>query len=123
MSDDSKAVFYWELLKLLLQVAWADGAVKPPERRIILGLGKRFQLSGEQLAELEVHLNGGTLLPAPNFDLLRSRSEEVLLAAEQIVLLDDDIDDEENALLVELHAMFGNTGRPPTSAPPTADGA
>ena len=114
-TDDNKAAFHWELLKLLLQVAWADGQIKPSERRIILGLAGRLGASPEQIDELKLHLDGTTTLPAPNFDLLRSRGEEVMEAAEQLVIANDVYDDEENALLAQLHTIFRRSIRPPSA--------
>ena len=106
--DDERAAFHWELLKLLLQVAWADDVVHPAERYVVLHFALRFGVSDEQIAELERHLDGSApvSLPPPNFALLRRRKEEAMDAAQQLVIADDEIRDAENELLAELHVLL-----------------
>lgn len=107
MSDAGKREFHWELMKLLLQVVWADDAVATPERRVLLGLANRLSLDAEQIGAVERLLDGGEALPPPNLTLLRSRRDEVVEAAEQLVLADEEITDDENRLLAELNALLG----------------
>lgn len=110
--DSDASAFHWELLKLLLQVAWADDVVHPSERYVIMQLALRFGLSDERIAELERHLNGRGLesLPPPNVALLRTRKEQAMDAASQLAIADDDIHEAENELLQELHMLL-NDGR------------
>jgi hypothetical protein len=108
--------FHWELMKLLLQVAWADDEVVESEHRIVLGLGERLGLSSERMAELTEHLTTGKSLPPPDLGVLRARKHDALHAAEQLVLADDEISDEENLLLAELTALLGG-GEDPSDDP------
>jgi uncharacterized tellurite resistance protein B-like protein len=103
-----KANFHWELIKLLVQIAWADDEIAPQERRVVVGLASKLELSPEQIAEVEALLDGGAPLPPPNMQLLRSRSAEVISAAEQIVMVDDEIAEDENRVLAELHSLLSS---------------
>jgi uncharacterized tellurite resistance protein B-like protein len=106
MTQD-KAVFRWELMKLLIQIVWADDEVAPEERRVLLGLAERLALSAEQIELVSACLDGGTPLPAPNMSILRERRDEVIQAAEQLVLADTEIAEDENRVLAELSALLG----------------
>ncbi len=106
MTED-KAVFRWELMKLLIQVVWADDEVAPEERRVLLGLAQRLCLSAEQVQLVEACLAGGHALPAPNMTILRARRDEVIEAAEQLVLADTEIAEDEHRVLAELSALLG----------------
>jgi uncharacterized tellurite resistance protein B-like protein len=110
--EAEKAGFRWELMKLLLQVAWADDRIADQERRILTGLAGRLSLGPERTEALEHCLEQGTPLPAPDMALLRSRRAEVIEAAEQLVMVDGEIDDDENRMLVELHALLGDDEGP-----------
>ena len=113
MTEDSaaggagKSAFHWELMKLLLQVAWADDHIAPQERRMLMGMAERLSLSPERVKEIEACLEQGASLPAPDMTLLRNRREEVIEAAEHIVLIDNEITDDENRVLAELNTLLG----------------
>lgn len=105
MSGNTEA-FHWELLKLMLQVAWADDVIQPEEERIILGMAKRLSLDDSQIAEITTHLRGEAPLPPPNMQILRERKDEVIQVAEQLVLSDNDIAEEENEVLTQITELL-----------------
>jgi hypothetical protein len=113
VTADDKSAFHWELVKLMLQVAWADDAVEPVERKIVEGLAERLSLPNENLEELRTCLDGRQSLPPPDMQLLRGYKEEATQLAEQLVIIDDEVTDDENRLLAELNEMLGATMAPP----------
>lgn len=106
MTDADKSEFHWELMKLLLQVAWADDEVQGAERRLILGLAERLGLPLERRAELDCRLEGLGSLPPPNLSLLKARKDEVIQTAEALVMSDESIADDENHMLQQLHELL-----------------
>ncbi len=101
-----KKAFHWELMKLLLQVAWADDRVVPQERRVLVGLAQKLSLEPARITEIDACLEGAAL-PPPDMQLLRSRRAEVIEAAEQIVMVDDEIADDENSVLAQINELLG----------------
>ena len=85
-----------ELLKLLLQVAWADHEVQEEERAAV----RRFA-TDEGIVDptLEAYLDGKAPLPPPNMTLLRTRREEALFLAKSLARADLHLGDEEIDLL------------------------
>jgi uncharacterized tellurite resistance protein B-like protein len=108
VTDADKSEFHWELMKLLLQVAWADDEIQGQERRLILGLAERLGLPLERRAELDCRLEGLGSLPPPNMGVLKARKAEVLQVAESLVLSDERLDDDENSMLAQLHELLGD---------------
>jgi uncharacterized tellurite resistance protein B-like protein len=106
VTDTDKAEFHWELMKLLLQVAWADDEVQGAERRLVLGLAERLGLSVERRAELDCRLEGLGSLPPPNMTMLKARKAEVIQTAEALVMSDENVADEENDMLQQLHELL-----------------
>ena len=106
MTDADKAEFHWELMKLLLQVAWADDEVQGADRRLVLGLAERLGLSVERRAELDCRLEGLGSLPPPNMAMLKARKAEVIQTAEAVVMSDETIADDENEMLQQLHQLL-----------------
>jgi len=88
-----------EVLKLLVQVAWADDrlALKEVEvmRRIALALGASV---GARMA-LERWLTQMEPLPPPNLDMLKPHKDSVLRAVGSVVKADGEISDAEEEVL------------------------
>ena len=106
---DDKQEFHWELLKLMLQVAWADDVIEPEEKWAIISKAERLQLNEAQIAELETHLRGEGPLPPPNMQILRGRKDEVIQVVEELALADDHIADEENQVLAQITELLSVT--------------
>lgn len=102
----SASTFRIEVLKLLLQVAWADHEIQPEEAQSIRDIARQYRLDDEQLAELERYLAGDEPLPAPNLGVLRDRKQEVMLAVQTLLLSDLQVVAEEREILAEIDAML-----------------
>jgi tellurite resistance protein len=102
MADD----FNVEVLKLLLQVAWADGEVAEREAQVIKGLGRSWTVDEKTLSFLLTKLEQGHPLPPPNLKFLKTRPDEVMEAARALVAADGRTDAQETELLEQLKAMM-----------------
>jgi uncharacterized tellurite resistance protein B-like protein len=102
----SDAPFAFELLKLLLQVAWADDDVSPAEANALLTYAKKNQLSQDKLDLLATCLTGKAPLPAPNLGFLKERRLDVLRAVKELLLSDLHVADEEEAILGQISSLL-----------------
>jgi len=98
--------FAFELVKLLLQVAWADDDVALKEADALLAFGRRSQLSEEQLELLADCLAGKTPLPPPHFGLLKERRVEVLRAIKELLGSELRVGAAEDAILEQISALL-----------------
>jgi hypothetical protein len=78
-----------EILKLLLQVAWADDVVDEVEIESILTRARAEAIAEPAVSELARCLRGEAPLPPPNFGYLRQHREVVMVAAERYVVAPD----------------------------------
>lgn len=106
-STESTKAFALELVKLLLQVAWADHDVDAAEAEALLAFARRNGLSPRELAELSAMLAGRVPLSPPNLSLLKARRTEVLRAVKELVLKDVKVAEEEEELLTQIAALLG----------------
>ena len=104
MSDDK--VLDLEILKLLLQVAWADHDVSADEIDHILALAQAADMSGETLELLASCLRGELQLPAPDLGMLRAHKERALLAAHKLIVSDDSIGEDEKETFREIKQLL-----------------
>jgi uncharacterized tellurite resistance protein B-like protein len=106
-SREPNKAFALELVRLLLQVAWADHDVAPAETEALLAFGRRSGLSQNELEELADMLAGRAPLVPPNLSVLKTRRAEVLRAVNELILKDVKVADEENELLTQIAALLG----------------
>ena len=99
--------FALEVIKLLLQVAWADGEVAPEEAEVLIEHTRRSGLGEGELDELRACLSGEAPLPPPNLGLLRERRVEALRAVRNLLKSDLRIAPEEDAILGQISALLG----------------
>jgi uncharacterized tellurite resistance protein B-like protein len=99
--------FASELVKLLLQVAWADHEVAPAEAAALLSFARRSSLPEQELSELQAMLTGRAPLAPPNLGLLKQRRTEVLRAVKELLLSDLAVVDEEEDILSQIAALLG----------------
>jgi hypothetical protein len=99
--------FNLELLRLLLHLAWADGAVAPQEVDMIFGLGRSWLVPEPELGRLHAALAAGEHPAEPDYALLRTRAEEALEAASALVLTDGKVHPAEAALLARVRTALG----------------
>ena len=98
--------FDTEVVKLLLQVAWADDVVDPAEKQMIFGLARRWNVPESELKVLMEQLDHGRPLPQPNLAMLRSRPDDVLEAARALSLTDGKLASEESDMLKQIQEML-----------------
>jgi uncharacterized tellurite resistance protein B-like protein len=106
MASASSRDFALELVKLLVQVAWADGDVAPAEAEALLAFGRRSGLAEEDLQALASMLTGRSPLAPPNLGLLKERRTDVLRAVKELLLSDLEIADEEEEVLEQIAALL-----------------
>jgi uncharacterized tellurite resistance protein B-like protein len=99
--------FVSELVKLLVQVAWADHDVAPQEAEALLSYARRNGLPEAELASLQEMLAGRTPLAPPNLGLLKQRRTETLRAVKELLLSDLHLADEEEELLAQIATLLG----------------
>lgn len=104
--SESQRAFTLELVKLLLQVVWADHEVAPAEAEALLAFARRSGLGETELGELTSMLSGRAPLAPPNLGLLKARRTEVLRAVKELLLVDLAIAEEEEDLLGQIAALL-----------------
>ncbi len=98
--------FDTEVVKLLLQVAWADDEVSERERDMIVGLARSWFVPEPELTGLIHRLAQGQPLPQPNLQLLRTRPDDVLEAVRGLVLSDGKVAGEESEMLKQIAELL-----------------
>jgi uncharacterized tellurite resistance protein B-like protein len=101
----SKA-FALELVKLLVQVAWADDDVAPAEAEALLAFARRSGLAQDELQNLSAMLTGRAPLAPPNLGLLKERRTDVLRAVKDLLLSDLHVAQEEEEVLEQIAALL-----------------
>jgi tellurite resistance protein len=98
--------FDTEVIKLLLQVAWADDRVDPREKDLIFSLARSWHVPEPELKVLMQRLDEGEPLPQPNLAMLRTRPDEVLEAARALVATDGKVEVEESEMLQQIQELL-----------------
>ena len=96
----------FELLKLLLQVAWADDDLAPAEAETLLAYGRKLGLGASKLKVLGNCLAGRQPLPPPNLGLLRTRRTDVLRAVKELMVSDLQLGAEEESILLQISQLL-----------------
>jgi uncharacterized tellurite resistance protein B-like protein len=112
MTDESpmstkRDVFELEVVKLLLQVAWADHDVAPEEAEAVMQRAREIPLSETHVQEFATYLRGEAPLPPPNLGLLRTRRAEVLKHVKRMLEADLHVADEESEILEQISTLLG----------------
>lgn len=98
--------FNLEVLRLLLQLAWSDGAVDPKELQLVRGLGRSWTVPEPELQALVSAVEKGQRPAEPDYCLLRDRKDEVLMAARALVAADGVVRREETELLQRITTLL-----------------
>jgi uncharacterized tellurite resistance protein B-like protein len=106
MSLSTEDSFNLEVLKLLLHVAWVDGEVDQHEAQMVMGLGRSWTVPEAELQALMAKIKAGDKPGEPNWELLKTRSDDAMMAARGLVLADGKVKPEESALLKRVGAML-----------------
>ena len=102
----SQAAFASELLKLLLQVAWADHGVAPAEADALLAFARHNGLPEDELSSLQAILTGQAPLVPPNLGLLKLRRTDALRVVKGLLFADREISEEEEEILSQIAALL-----------------
>jgi uncharacterized tellurite resistance protein B-like protein len=105
-SDQLGGTFATELIKLLLQVAWADHDVAPAEAQALLDYARRQGLSHSELKQLTAMLNGSAPLTPPNLGLLKQHRTQVMRAIRELLLSDLAVSADETEVLEQLSVLL-----------------
>src|SRR4051794_28488678 len=100
------AEFCLEIVKLLLQVAFADDEIDPNEAAMLLDLAHRWQLPEAEIASLAQLIVKKERLPAPNLSLLKARKAEVLQIARTLQYADGSVATAEEDMLAQLDELL-----------------
>ncbi len=103
----SQAAYASELVKLLIQVAWADHDVAEAEAETLLAFARSNGLAQEELDSLQAMLTGQAPLVPPNLGLLKQHRTEVLRAVKRLLFSDSKLTDEEEELLNQIAGLLG----------------
>lgn len=95
-----------ELLKLLLQVAWADDKLHELEVETLQQLADALLPSDRHFEAVHAWIEGSLPLPSPDLQLLRAHQDEVLLEAKRVMFADKDFAQEEGAMLAQLQQLL-----------------
>ena len=96
-----------ELVRLLVQVAWADHEVAPAEAEGLVAFARRSGIGQAELDNLSAMLSGRVPLVPPNLGLLKARRTEVLRAVKDLLLSDLHLAEEEEEVLSQIAALLG----------------
>ena len=95
-----------EIIKLLIQVAWADGEVADDEVEHLRERARAAGLGDKAIAMLDAFMGGERKLPAPDFGFLREHRDEALAAAEKMVISDEEVRTALREILAEIHILL-----------------
>jgi len=95
-----------EILKLMIQMAWADHEVVPEEADFILSLAEQVGASEFDKELFRQCLRDEAQLPAPDFGLLRQHKDAAIEAAQRLIAIDGRIAEDEQATLVSLRQLL-----------------
>ncbi|MCC6750152.1 MAG: TerB family tellurite resistance protein [Deltaproteobacteria bacterium] len=98
-----------EVLKLLLQVAWADHRLQLVEAKLLGDQARRFGVAPEDERELREAVAGRAALPAPDLGYLRQHREAALRAVRELIVADAHVTDEEREIVAEIETILGPT--------------
>jgi uncharacterized tellurite resistance protein B-like protein len=106
MTEADVGAFRLEVMKLLLQVAWADHSIHEAEAAAIEQHAKEQGYPPEQIAMLDEWLSGRAPLPQPNFAVLRPRRTEVLRQVRRLLHSDQHVAEEEEQVLTQIAELL-----------------
>ena len=96
----------FEILGLLLQVAWADEEVGSREASTIISRAKRLDVPDDYVEVLEACLRGEKTLPPPDMGFLRQHRDEAVSAVRMLVAADNVVTESEAELLREIEELL-----------------
>jgi hypothetical protein len=107
MAEAPPPILPYELLKLLLQVAWSDGSVTPAETAFLVEHARRWELPEADVVALERACTAVARLPPPNLGFLRAHRDEALRLVRELAALDGGVVLDEQEVLDVTAALLG----------------
>ena len=98
--------FNFEVIKLMLQAAWADLHLAREEAELIMGRAEKLGLWPNQLAVVKSCLEGKRKLPPPDLGLLRLNPNEVLWIVRELFLVDTKFVEDEKELMEQIEQLL-----------------
>ena len=99
--------FQVEVLRLLVQVAFANDEITKAESEAILGKARARGVPATEVQCLADALAGKAPPPAPDLGVLRLHREEVMTLAREFAALDEGGDADEGQLMSVLEELLG----------------
>jgi len=96
-----------EIVKLLMQVAWADHDLSEDEVVHVVEVARDGGLGDKAVGILEERLRGEGKLPPPDLGFLRKHRETALAATERLIRADSHVSDDEESLLEQIRLLLG----------------
>jgi uncharacterized tellurite resistance protein B-like protein len=96
----------FEVMKLLLQVAWADGELAEGESDALMAHADTLGLDAASRQLLTGCLAGTAPLPAPNLGLLKQERVAVLKLVREVITSDGQVSEEEEELLAQISQLL-----------------
>jgi uncharacterized tellurite resistance protein B-like protein len=96
-----------ELIKLLMQVAWADHEVGEEEAKRVFDHARRLNLSQKAQDTMWECLRGTRKLPAPDLGFLRQHAAIAYELAEGLVHADGEVTEDEVDTLAQVKSLLG----------------
>jgi len=95
-----------ELIKMLMQVAWADLALSSKEIAVVLAAAKRWGVPEPEAIDLVTAIADRRSLPAPDLGMLREVKDEALACAKEVVGADGVVRPDEKEILEEMEKLL-----------------
>src|SRR5687768_14115120 len=96
-----------EMIKLLMQVAWADHEVGQEEAARVFEHARKLNLSAKAVVVMWECLRGSRKLPAPDLGFLRQHAEVAYELAEGLVHADGEVSEDEVETLAQVKSLLG----------------
>jgi tellurite resistance protein len=106
MALSAEDTFNLEVLRLLVFVAWVDGEPDQQEAQMVLSLGRSWSVPEPELQALLEDVKAARKPGEPDWTLLKTRSDDAIMAARAVVLADGKVKPEESALLKRVVASL-----------------
>jgi uncharacterized tellurite resistance protein B-like protein len=95
-----------EMMKLLMQVAYAEGKTNKAERRVIEEVGRNLKMPERELQNLLKFFDSGQRLPPPDMSVLKARQKETLDAVRALISADGQIANDELTAFEQIQALI-----------------
>ena len=100
------AELHREVIRLLVQIAWADRDIDASEQEHILDIARGAELADNELEDVKRALQDECVLPAPNIELLKRYRQDVIRAVRVLIARDGKFTSDEAVMLEQITKML-----------------